>query len=149
VPLRHPTLVRFDDYVEIIGWEVTDPVIRGRPVTLSLSIRVLRPLPGGTQVYARLLKGRSSRLNGDPHELTGGIYPPNLWRQGDYVLHRFTFDAPALEIQPGAHELLVGLRRSEKENIEISVPEGKTGEHGVEVRGKSRHFAALGTVEVW
>lgn len=149
VELRHPTLLRFENYIEIIGWEVTEPVIRGRPVTLMLSIRVLRPLPGGTQVYARLLKDRSSRINGDPHDLTGGVYPPNLWREGDYILHRFDFDAPLLEIQPGAHELLVGLRKTEKENIEISVPEGKTGEHGVEIRGKSRHFAALGTVEVW
>lgn len=149
VELAHPTLLRFEDYVEIIGWEVTDPVIRGRPATVSLSIRVLRPLPGGTQVYARLLKDRTSRLNPEPHELTDGIYPPNLWRQGDYVLHRHTFDAPLLEIQPGAHELYVGLRRTERENIEISVPEGEVGEHGVKVRGKSRHFATLGTVEVW
>lgn len=149
VELRHPTLVRFENYIEIIGWEVTEPVIRGRPATLMLSIRVLRPLPGGTQVYARLLKDRSSRINGDPTDLTGGVYPPNLWREGDYILHRFDFEAPLLEIQPGAHELLVGLRKTEKENIEISVPEGKTGEHGVEIRGKSRHFAALGTVEVW
>jgi len=124
-------------------------VVRGSEATLSLSIRVLRPLPGGTQLYARLLKGRSSRINGEPHDLTGGTYPPNLWREGDFILHRFPFEAPLLEIQPGAHELLVGLRRTERENIEISIPEGKTGEHGVEVRGKTRHFAALGTVEVW
>lgn len=149
VPLRHPTLLRFENYIEIVGWEVTDPVIRGREATLSLSIRVLRPLPGGTQIYARLLKGRSSRLNAEPHDLTGGVYPPNLWREGDFILHRFTFDAPALEIQPGAHELIVGLRRTERENIEISVPEGQSGEHGVEVRGKTRHFATLGEVEVW
>jgi hypothetical protein len=147
--LAHPTLLRFEEYIEIVGWEVTDPIIRGRQATLSLSIRVLRPLPGGSQVYARLLKGRSSRINGEPHELTGGIYPPNLWREGDFILHRFEFRAPALEIQPGAHELIVGLRRSERENFAISVPEGNEGEHGVEVRGKSRNFAALGTVEVW
>lgn len=149
VELRHPTLLRFGEFIEIVGWDVTEPVVRGREATLSLSIRVLRPLPGGTQVYARLLKDRSSRINGEPHDLTGGTYPPNLWREGDYILHRFTFEAPLLEIQPGAHELLVGLRRTERENIEITVPEGKTGEHGVEVRGKTRHFAALGTVEVW
>ncbi len=147
--LAHPTLLRFESYIEIVGWEVTDPVIRGRPVTMQLSIRVLRPLPGGSKVYARLLKGRSSRLNGEPHELTGGIYPPNLWREGDFILHQFTFQAPALEIQPGAHELMVGLRRSERENFEISLPEGNTGEFGVEIRGKSRNFASLGTVEVW
>lgn len=147
--LAHATQLRFEGYIEIVGWEVTDPVIRGREATLRLSIRVLRPLPGGSKVYARLLKGRSSRINGEPQELTGGLYPPNLWRDGDFILHEHTFKAPLLEIQPGAHELIVGLRRSEHENFDISLPEGKTGEYGVEVRGKSRNFAALGTVEVW
>lgn len=121
--LANPTQLQFENYVEIVGWEVTDPVIRGREVTMSLAIRVLRPLPGGSKVYARLIKGRSSRLNGEPHELTDGVYAPNLWRDGDYILHSFTFKAPTLEIQPGLHELIVGLRRSERQNFEISVPE--------------------------
>lgn len=147
--LAHPTRLQFESYIEIIGWEVTEPVIRGREATLRLAIRVLRPLPGGSQVYARLLKGRSSRINGEPHELTGGIYPPNLWREGDFILHELRFTAPLLEIQPGPHELLVGLRRSERQNYEISVPEGPTGEHGVVVKGKKRNFASLGTAQVW
>lgn len=147
--LAHQTQLRFEGYIEIIGWEVTEPIVRGREVELQLAIRVLRPLPGGSKIYARLLKGRSSRLNGDPHELTGGIYPPNLWREGDFILHRFTFEAPLLEIQPGEHELIVGLRRGEKQNFEISIPEGKKGEHGVTVRDKKRSFARIGEVEVW
>ncbi|MCX4242266.1 UbiA prenyltransferase family protein [Paraliomyxa miuraensis] len=148
-PLRHPTMLRFENYIEIIGWEVTEPVVRGRKATLQLSIRVLRPLPGGSQIYARLLKDRTSRINGEPHDLTGGIYPPNLWREGDYILHRFEFEAPALEIQPGPHELIVGLRRNERQNFDISVPQGDRGEHGVVIKGKKRNFAALGEVEVW
>lgn len=147
--LRHPTSLRFGTYVEIIGWEVTEPIVRGREVTLRLAIEVLRPLPAGAKIYTRFLKGRSSRLNPDPQPLTGDIYPPNLWREGDYILHEQTFEAPWLEIQPLPHEFFVGLRRSERDNYEITVPEGKTGEFGVRVRGKSRNFATLGEVEVW
>jgi hypothetical protein len=147
--LAHPTLLRFGNFVEIIGWEVTTPIVRGREVTLRLAIRVLRPLPAGAKVYTRFLKGKTSRLNGDPQALTLDVYPPNLWREGDYILHEQTFEAPWLEIQPGPHEFFVGLRKSEHENFEISLPEGQTGEHGVRVRGKTRNFATLGEVEVW
>ncbi|MCH9685587.1 MAG: hypothetical protein K0V04_29420 [Deltaproteobacteria bacterium] len=148
-PLANPTTLHFENYIEIVGWEITEPVVRGREATLRLAIVVRRPLPGGSKVYTRLLKGRTSLINGDPHELTGGIYPPNLWREGDMILDEFTFEAPLLEIQPGPHELIVGLRRSEKQNFEISKPEGKKGEHGVKVRGTRRSFASIGTVEVW
>lgn len=147
--LAHPTMLRFGNFIEIIGWEVTEPIVRGRDVTLRLAIRVLRPLPAGSKVYTRFLMDKTSRLNGDPQPLTLDVYPPNLWREGDYILHEQTFEAPWLEIQPGAHEFFVGLRKSEHENIEITVPEGKDGEHGVRVRGRSRNFATLGRVEVW
>jgi hypothetical protein len=56
---------------------------------------------------------------------------------------------PTLEILPGKHEFIVGLRRSEKKNFSISEPEGKTGEFGVRVKGKKkREFAVLGEVDV-
>lgn len=147
--LANPTLVSFENYIDIIGWEVTEPIVRGGTAELQVAIRVHRALPGGTKLYARFLKDRTSRINSEPHELTDGIYPPNMWREGDYILHRFTFTAPLLEIQPGDHEFIIGLRRGEKQNFGISTPEGKTGEYGVKVRGKKRNFARIGTVEVW
>lgn len=147
--LENPTQLQFEDYIEIVGWQVTDPVVRGREVTLQLAIRVLKPLPGGTKLYARLQKDRSSRLNTEPHDLTDGVYPPNMWRDGDYILHTYRFKAPLLEIQPGEHELIIGLRRGEQQNFGISVPEGKKGEFGVRVRDKKRNFARIGQVQVW
>jgi hypothetical protein len=147
--LAHETLVRFEQYVEIIGWQIDAPIVRGGKHTLQIAIRVLRPLPGGSKIYARFLQGRLSRINAEPHELAEGLYPCSLWRAGDYILHRFEFEAPTLEILPGDHEFVVGLRRSEKNNYEITVPEGKTGEHGVVIRDKKRNFATLGEVPVW
>ena len=148
--LEHETLVRFEGYVEIIGWEVDrQPLVRGGQGTLRLAMKVLRPLPGGTKLYARFLKGRLSRINGEEHELLGGIYPPNLWRPGDYVLHEFTFDVPPLEILPGTYDFVIGLRRSEHKNFEISLPEGKTGDHGVLIKDRKRNFATIGQVEVF
>ena len=55
---------------------------------------------------------------------------------------------PWLEVLPGEHELIVGLRRSEKSNLKITTPEQGTGEFGVTVRGKSHEFAVIGTAEL-
>ena len=148
-PMRHETLLRFENYIEIVGWQVTEPIIRGGTATIEIAIKVLRPLPGGCKLYTRLLKGRSSRMAVDPQPLAMDLYPPNLWREGDFILHQYEFKVPPLEIQWGPHELIVGLRRSETKNIEISAPEGKKGEFGVRIRGSKRTFATLGTVQVY
>ena len=146
--LANETLVTFDRYVDVIGWEVDTPVVRGGTSTLRIAFRPLRRLPAGTQLYARLQKGKMSRVNATPHELVGGIYPPNNWSSGDYILHEFEFEVPSLEILSGTHEFIIGMRRSEKKNLPIVVPEEETGEFGVRVKGKKREFAILGEVDV-
>ncbi len=147
--LEHETLVRFEQFVEVIGWEIDEPVVRGRKTTLKLALKVLRPMPGGAKIFARLLGGKLSRINPDPQPLAEDLYPCNLWRPGDYILHRYTFEAPLVEIVPGEHDFVIGLRRGETKNFEISVPEGPDGEHGVHIDDPKRAFAKLGTVQVY
>jgi len=147
--LAHETLVRFEGYVEVVGWEVSQPLVRGRKGTLQVVFKVLRPLPGGSKLHSRLNYGRISRINTEAHELAEGLYPCNLWRAGDYILHRYTFDVPVLESMPGQYEVVIGLRRSETENYDITVPEGKEGDFGVTVADAKHDFATIGTVEVW
>lgn len=147
--LEHETLLRFEEYVEIIGWQVDGPIVRGRRHTLQVALRVLRPLPGGSKIYTRFVGGRLSRINGEATPIVDDVYPCNLWRAGDYILHTLEFDAPTLEILPGTYDFMVGMRRSEQKNYTISIPEGEEGEYGVEVNDPKRSFAKLGTVEVW
>jgi hypothetical protein len=147
--LANETFVRFEEFVEVIGWEVDGPIVRGRKHTLKLALRVIRPLPGGAKIFARFLGGRLSRINPDPQPLAEDLYPCNLWRNGDYILHRFEFTAPALEILPGEYDFVVGLRRSETKNFTISMPEGADGEHGVRIDDPKRSFAKVGRVQVW
>ncbi|MFO7564483.1 MAG: hypothetical protein R6X02_17695 [Enhygromyxa sp.] len=146
--LANQTLVAWDPYVELIAWEIEGPLHRGSEATLHLVFRVQRALPSGTQLYARLQRGKSSRVAAEPHDLTGGALPPNYWRPGDYVHHRQPLEVPWLEVLPGEHELIVGLRRSEKTNLKIARPEGEAGEYGVVLRGKSREFAVIGAAEL-
>lgn len=148
-PLEHPTLLNFDNYIEVIGWELDGPLRRGKTHTLQVAIRVLRPLPAGSKLYARMLKGRLSRIGGEAHDFVDGQYPCNLWRKGDIIHHTWTFETPPLEVMPGTYDVLLGLRRSERANFTIAVPEGDKGEFGVVVRGRKREFAKIGTVTVW
>lgn len=146
--LEHQTLVRFDNNVEIIGWEVEGPLRRGGEVELRVAFRVLRHMTAGTKLYARFQKGKMSRVNALPHVLAEGVYPPNNWSSGDYILHRFRFEIPSIEVFPGPHDFIVGMRRTETKNYPITVPEGETGEHGVRIRGKKHEFAIVGEVEI-
>jgi hypothetical protein len=147
--LEHETRVRFESYLEVVAWEVREPLVRGTRRKLRLVLQALRPVPGGTKIYARFLRGRMSRINAEPHEIASNLYPPNLWRAGDFILHEIDIDVPPLEILSGRHELVVGLRRSEKQNYEITIPEEASGEHGVVIKDKKRNFAVLGEVRVW
>jgi hypothetical protein len=148
-PLENPTLVRFEDYLEVLGWEVSQPLIRGREATITLGLRVLRPLPADAQIITRLQRGHLSRINPLPHPFNEGLYPPNLWRPGDYIRERYRFDVPLLEILSGAHDLVIGVRLTGAKNLEISAPAGELGAHGVELRDRQRSLATLGSVSVW
>jgi hypothetical protein len=112
--LAHETLVRFDDYLEVVGWELRDPLVRGEEATATVTLRVLRQLPSSAQIYLRLQRGKLSRITAAPQPFTQGLYPPNHWRPGDYIIHRHRVDVPLLEIVSGAHEVIVGVRRSPK-----------------------------------
>ena len=84
-----------------------------------------------------------------PHELAEGLYPSHHWRAGDYILHRFTVTVPMLEVLPGAHDVELGMRRTESSNYKISHPTTDDPALGVRFRGGGHEFAELGPVQVW
>ena len=100
-------------------------------------------------MHARLQRGKTSRINADFHELASGLYPPNYWREGDYILHRQEFEVPVLEILSGTHDLVVAMRRGRDRNIRITDPEGKRGPLGVRIKNDAHTYAVIGQVEVW
>lgn len=144
----HPTLVQFHNYVRVVEWDLLGDVRRGGEVELVVTFEVLRPMPSNTQLWGRLKMDRISRINDQPQVLTQGVYPPNNWRRGDFVTHRQTFEIPRFEAFAGPHELLIGLRRNQYDNVKISVPEGARGEFGVVVQGKKREFAKIAEIAV-
>ncbi|MCA9700878.1 MAG: hypothetical protein KC431_25350, partial [Myxococcales bacterium] len=147
--LANETLVAWDPYLELVGWEIEGPVHRGSKPVLHLEFRVQRPLPAGAKLYARLQKGKVSRVSAMPHELGGnGELPPNYWRAGDIIHDRIQLEVPWLEVMPGEHDLIVGMRRSETSNFRMTRPEGDKGEFGVVMKNTAHEFAVIGQVPI-
>lgn len=146
--LAHETLVRFEESVELVGWEVDEPLVRGDEGRLRLAFRVLRNPPNAIKIHARFQRGRTSRVNYEDQDLTGGKYPVRNWRAGDVILHEQTFKVPVLEIVSGPHDFIVALSKGEKAHLKITQPPEKKGEFGVVLRGTKRLFARIGFVDV-
>jgi hypothetical protein len=145
--LANQTLVGWD-YMDLVGWEIEGELHRGAKATLHLVFVVKRAPPAGIKLYSRLQQGKLSRVAAEPHDFTDGVYPPNYWRAGDIIHHRMEFEVPMVEVMWGEHELIVGLRRSEKANLPITVPEGEQGEFGVTIKGSKHEFATIGVVDI-
>lgn len=149
LPGGHTTLVQFEGLLDVVAWRVSGSVVRGRDFDLELVLVAHGKLPATTEIYARLQQGRVSRINPLPQQIAENLYPPKHWREGDIIVHRVTIQAPALEVLPGDHQLVVGLRRTKTANFEITIPADKTGAHDVTIIDKRRNFAAIGTVPVY
>lgn len=147
--LAHQTFVRFEDRIEVIGWQVDGDLKRGSEIEVTLAIRVLRSLPASAKIFVRMQQGDISKINVKPHTPAQGLYPGNYWRRGDIIVDRVKFEIPSATTLPGPHEFFIGLQRTEKANFTISFPEGREGEFGVSLRGrKGREFANLATLEI-
>jgi hypothetical protein len=147
--LENPTLVRFDQSVEVIGWQIDGDLARGSSIVVSVALRVVGRLSASSKIYVRLQQGQISKINPFARPLTGGLYPPAQWRPGDVLIHRETIEIPWVNVLPGAHELFVGLERGKNKNAKITVPEAREGAFGVRLRGrKGRDYANLATVNV-
>lgn len=148
VQLEHETLVRFEDAIEILGWEIEGPVVRGARPKVRVLLHVIGPVPASAKLIFRLQAGRTSRIGAEPVELTGGAYPPGYFRPGDYILHEHEMRVPIFEILTGPHVVVVGMRRNEKRNLRITAPAGRDPEAGARIFDRAHHFAAIGTVMV-
>ena len=86
----------FEDQLETIGWEVTDPagvlqpsVVPSRGYHLRVYYRVLKPITGTWKAFVHI-DGQQRRFNGD-HNVLDGKYPMNLWRPGDVIVDDLDF----------------------------------------------------------
>lgn len=151
-----PTDLQFGDALELLEWEVVGTPRVGDTFHLRLTFRAKKKLPLGSRITARLKRGRISRVHERPERLAHGVYPTNLWRYGDILVHDAVIRVPPLEALPGAHDVIVTIHEREKSPLSIRHARAKTaGETTGDVAtstpriiGKKQEKAILGTIEV-
>jgi hypothetical protein len=102
----------FEDQLEAIGWEVTDPagrlqasVVPAHHYHLRTYFKVVKPITGTWKSFVHI-DGYQRRFNGD-HNVLDGKYPMNLWRPGDVVVDDLEFQLEP-NFTPGGYTVYFG-----------------------------------------
>lgn len=104
---RFPVSATFEDYVELIGYDLPAEVSRGDDVPVRLYFRVLKPLGGGYKIFMHF-DGMGSRFNGD-HVPLDGKYPTPFWTAGQYIIDEHRVPTSRLNQAPGYYQVFTGL----------------------------------------
>jgi hypothetical protein len=135
--VQHPVGARFEDAVELVGYDLELPrdghVGPGQSFVITWVWRALRGNIGSYKVFLHVDSG-AQRINGD-HEPVDGKYPVRLWDEGDVILDRQTLKVPATN-PPGLYTFFIGLYRGDS-RLQV-----KQGSHDGENRARA------GTVRV-
>jgi hypothetical protein len=129
----HALDANFGDKLDVLGWDTLDAdghpvgeVEPGRPYTFAIYYRVVQPITGNWDTFVHI-DGFQRRFNAD-HPTLGGKYPFNLWRVGDFIADRYTF-----ELEPnfgaGRYQVYFGLYSG---NRRLDVRRGRAAENRLE-----------------
>lgn len=107
----HPAEYRLGDEIRLLGYDVQpDELQAGEALTLTLYWRAERRPTEDYLVFVHLIGpggGRVAQADGPPR---GGLYPTSWWDAGERIVDTRQIELPA-ELEPGEHQLLVGLYR--------------------------------------
>jgi hypothetical protein len=104
---RFPVSATFEDYVELIGYDLPPEVNRGDDILVRLYFRVLKPLGGGYKIFMHF-DGMGSRFNGD-HVPLDGKYPTPFWTAGQFIIDEHRVPTSRLNQAPGYYQVFTGL----------------------------------------
>ena len=118
--LQHVSGTRFDDDIELLGYELDlpegDSVGAGQQFSVTWYWKVLGKPPHGYKVFVHI-DGNGLRLNGD-HEPVGERYPTKFWDEGDIVADSQTLTVPP-NFRPGDYTIHIGFFSGSK-RLEVS-----------------------------
>lgn len=107
--IQHPVLARFDDKLELLGYDVearhADYATVGETITLTWYFRVLKHMPSDYKVFLHI-DGRGTRINGD-HDPLSGQYEMRLWAPGDVIADRHEVKINATS-PAGRYQMMMG-----------------------------------------
>jgi hypothetical protein len=145
---EHPTRVEFDQRVALVGWTLNSPFRRGARAHLTLVFEVLGTLPPGVEIIVRLQRGRMGRLGGRAEKAAQGIYPPSLWRRGEFIIHRTQIEVPWILTVPGTYELLIAVKKIGGNNFPVTSTDEDLEKVKAHSRGGKREFVQIATLDI-
>jgi 4-amino-4-deoxy-L-arabinose transferase-like glycosyltransferase len=129
----HALDANFGDKLDVLGWDAldrdghpVDDVEPGRRYSFVIYYHVVQPVSGSWDTFIHI-DGFQRRFNGD-HPTLDGKYPFNLWRVGDFIADRYSF-----ELEPnfgaGRYQVYFGLYSG---NRRLEVRRGQAAENRLE-----------------
>lgn len=148
-PLAHRCRIVFDDSLELLAWQLTKPLARGKGSEFQAVFRVLKPLKGHLRIVPTLRGKPFSPWPSFESPSSTDTFPISAWQQGDLILFRKVLEVPLLLTSSGPLELRIGLARSQYSYRPITFPAGELPEKsGLRWVGKKHRRIVLDTVEL-
>lgn len=107
-----PTLIEFADELELIGYRVDSLPADSQPLRVTLWWRGLKPASQNWTGFFHLtpVSDATSLVGQLDRSLTGGVYPPTIWEEGELVEEQI--EIPAGSLAAGKYALWMGLYSS-------------------------------------
>ena len=96
----------FENRVQLLGYDVDDPVTRGGKFTLKLYFKVLGSMPSQYKIFVHFDQP-ASRFHGD-HKPLGGKFPTEYWMPGDYIVDPHDVEIPIITTPSGTYTMYMG-----------------------------------------
>ena len=101
------TAVRFEDKLELVGYDLPAEAPHNGDVTVRLYFHVLAPVGGAYKVFLHF-DGPGARVNGD-HVPVDGHFPTQFWTAGTYVMDEYVLKPDHGTEMSGLFQLYFGL----------------------------------------
>lgn len=117
--IGEPRNVVFGDEVELVAVSLdrTDVKLAGT-VELTYVFKALEEVPGKWRLMVRLIGEDGKVVKGD-HVPIGGLYPPGLWRPGEYIVDKHKIHIDMYKTKVGDYRIWMGFRNGSRP-VEVS-----------------------------
>lgn len=105
--IQHRVSANFDDKLELIGLDMPRSTSRSKSFEMTLYYKVLKPIRRNWQVFVHF-DGGGVRFQGDHYPVKKRC-GTNYWQAGDFIVDRFTVDAPGRTYPNTSYRIWTGL----------------------------------------
>ncbi len=106
--------VVFDGKVELVSAALTRTEVKqAGTVEMTYVFKVLDTIPRHWKLTVKLVREDGKEIDGD-HDPIGGLYPPDLWRVGEYVVDKHMLHIDMYKCKPGKYKVWLGFKKGSR-----------------------------------